>query len=96
MRRKSLVQVQLPQPLLKEIVMPPAKKEEMLKFQEAIQNIVKTQDISYIEAIVEFCEVNDFDIETVPRFLSQNIRDEIQREAEDLSLLKEKSNRLPI
>jgi hypothetical protein len=78
------------------IRMPPAKKEEMLKFQEAIETIVNKQEISYIEAIVLFCEENDFDVETVPRFLSQRIRDEIQKEAESLSLLKEKSNRLPI
>jgi hypothetical protein len=85
-----------PATTIKDMIMPPAKKEEILRFQEAIENIVEKNQIGYIEAITLFCEEHDFEIESVPRFLSQRIREEVQREAENLSLLKEKPNRLPI
>lgn len=68
----------------------------MLKFQNEIEELVWKHDISYMEAVLMFCEANDFEIERVPRLLSSAIKSEIQREAENLSMLTQKNDRLPI
>lgn len=76
--------------------MPPAKKEELLKFQEEIEDIVWKYDITYTEAIVLFCEEHDFEIERVPKFISHHLKAILQEEAEGLCLLKGgRQNRLP-
>ncbi|MCU0389049.1 MAG: late promoter transcription accessory protein [Chitinophagaceae bacterium] len=68
----------------------------MLKFQNEIEDIVWKYDVTYMEAIIMFCEENDFEIERVPRLLSSKMKADIQKEAEDLSMLTEKNERLPI
>lgn len=79
--------------------MPPIKKDEILRVHNIIEDLVWKYDISYIEAVVMFCEEHDFEIEQVPKYLSDSIKAELQREAENLSLLKGEANndfRLPV
>lgn len=53
-------------------------------------------DISYMEAIVVFCETNDIPIEDVKGLINKQIREKMKEEAVDLHLLKESSFRLSI
>jgi len=76
--------------------MPPAKKSDMKKFQDEIEDIVWMKDVSYLDAIMMFCEENDFEVEKIPRILSSSLKSKLREEAEDLSLLKTKSKRLPL
>lgn len=77
-------------------LMPPVKKNELIKFQKEIEDLVWKLDVPYMEAIIIFCEENDFEIEEVPRYLTDNMRTKLQIEAEELSMLKTKTNRLPL
>ena len=54
-----------------------------------IQSLTKEHDISYIDAIVHFCEEHDIEIEAVASELkkSQRIVSQLQIEAENLNYL---------
>ena len=65
------------------------------KFSLIVEQIVKEKRISYMDAIVWWCEENEFDIQDVNKLVSPLIKEKIKVEAEDLNFLP-KSSRLPI
>jgi hypothetical protein len=72
-------------------------KDEITEFSMKIEDIVWMKDISYMEAIVQYCEDTGFEIELVPKLLSGVIKAKIQNEAEELHYLpKSNTSRLPI
>ncbi len=69
-------------------------KEKFLcsqKFAQDIENIVKISKISYIDAIVSYCEENSIEIETVPKLISKPLKEKIKYEATKLNFLKKTS-----
>lgn len=68
------------------------------KFSEEIEEIVYDLDVSYMEAVVLYCEKNDIEIETVSALIKKNasLKNHIQLEAEDLNMVNTKTARLPI
>ena len=59
--------------------------------------IVKTKKISYIDAIVKYCEDNEMDPSNVGSLISKSLKDKIQQEAEKLNLVEKSSTAvLPI
>lgn len=67
-------------------------KEKVCK---EIENVVWDKDVSYMEAALEVAGKYDLDIETLPKYLSDNIKGEIEIEAEGLNLIP-KTSRLPL
>jgi len=65
------------------------------KFSLIIEQTVKEKKLSYMDAIVWWCEENEFDIQDVNKLISPLIKEKIKVEAEDLNFLP-KSSRLPI
>lgn len=72
-------------------------KKSPKKFAADIEELVWDKDISYIEAIIHYCETNDLEIETVSELVSKNevLKSHVEQEAEDLNFLEKKA-RLPI
>ena len=67
------------------------------KFAVEIETIVKDNRMSYIDAIVFFCEKNNVDIESVPKLISKPLKEKLRGEAMELNLLKRTSHaKLPI
>lgn len=67
------------------------------KFGLLIEGIVKKKRISYMDAIIDFCERNDVDIATVGPMINKSLKEKIQIEAQKLNMLNiPKSNTLPI
>jgi hypothetical protein len=67
------------------------------KFSAIIEDIVKTKKISYIDAIVKYCEDNEMDPSNVGSLISKSLKDKIQQEAEKLNLVEKSSTAiLPI
>ena len=67
------------------------------KFSAIIEDIVKTKKISYIDAIVKYCEDNEIDPSNVGSLISKSLKDKIQLEAEKLNLVEKSSTAvLPI
>lgn len=62
------------------------------KFAQEIEKLVHgDSDMSYIDAIVHFCEKNSIDLENVPKLISKPLKEKIKYEAMQLNFLKRSS-----
>ena len=52
------------------------------KFSAIIEDIVKTKKISYIDAIVKYCEDNEMDPSNVGSLISKSLKDKINFKTE--------------
>ena len=68
------------------------------RFAQEIESIVhETNGMSYIDAIVYFCEQNKIDLESVPKLISKPLKEKIKYEAMELNFLKRSSRaKLPL
>jgi len=67
------------------------------EFSLEIEKIVKEKRISYMDAVVWYCEQNDIDTGTVSSLVSKSLKEKIKVEAVDLRLLNTpKGGVLPI
>jgi hypothetical protein len=74
-----------------------ATRDQMLNFSLDIEEIVYMKDISYMDAIIEYCEQNEVEIEVAASLISNNLKSKIQLEAEDLNFLpKSNTTKLPL
>lgn len=64
------------------------------KFAKQIEEIVRLKNLSYIDAILYFCESNNLDEEDVKKFVSGPIKSKVEAEAMKLNFLP-KGNELP-
>lgn len=67
------------------------RQEDINKFSMDIEELVYMKDISYIDAIVMYCEQSGYELEVVGKLVSGVLKSKIQIEAESLHYLK-KSN----
>lgn len=83
----------------------PKKVEEVLnqkflskdKFAEDIESLVLETKMSYIDAIVQYCEDNNIEVESVNKLVSKPLKEKIRWEATELNYLKKTSRgRLPL
>ena len=58
------------------------------KFGLKIEEIVKEKKISYLDAVVWFCEQNDIDTGTVSPMINKSLKEKLQVEAEKKKLIK--------
>ena len=65
------------------------------EFSLHIEGRVAAQDISYMEAIIQYCEEVDIDIESISKLINQSLKDKVQIEAEDGNYFK-KRGKLPL
>ena len=74
-----------------------ANRDEIVSFSYKIEQIVYEKDVSYIDAIVMYCEETGFEIEMAGKLVSGVLKSKIQIEAEDLHYLaKTNTSKLPI
>ena len=65
-------------------------------FSILIEEIVIEKRLSYMDAIVHYCDNNEMEIESAAKLVNTKIKESIKLEASDLNLLKEKVVKLPI
>lgn len=65
------------------------------KFAMIIENTVKEKKLSYMDAIVWWCEKNEVEIEVVAKLCNGVIKEKLRYEAQELNFM-EKPARLPI
>ena len=58
------------------------------EFSLKIESIVKEKRISYMDAVVLYCDENDIDTSTVSPLISKSLKEKIQVEATNLRMLK--------
>ena len=63
-----------------------------------IEGVVKDKrPITYMDAIIWYCEQNQIEVETVGRLISKALKEKIQVEASKANLIKiEQTGKLPI
>ena len=68
------------------------------EFTNIINNIVKEKKpISYMEAVIHYCESNNIEIETTTRLISKSLKEKIKAEALNAKMLKiKKGGTLPV
>ena len=65
-------------------------------FSLKIEEISNELKISYMDAIVWYCEKNEIEVETAAKLINSKIKDTIAYEASKLNMMKEKINSLPV
>ena len=68
------------------------------RFTQEIENVVSNNsDMSYIDAVIYFCDQNSIDIESVSKLISKPLKEKIKYEAMELNFLKRSSRaKLPL
>ena len=67
------------------------------KFALIIEGVVKDKRISYLDAVLHYCEKNDIDTATIGPLINKSLKEKIQTEAEKLNLVEKSSTAvLPI
>jgi hypothetical protein len=72
-------------------------KDEITDFSLKIEDLVWEKDISYMDAIVLYCEQTGFEIELAAKLISGALKSKIKIEAEGLHFLpKSNTAKLPL
>ena len=58
------------------------------KFSLIIEGIVKEKKITYMDAVVIYCEKNDIDPSSIGPLVNKSLKEKIKEEAEKLNLVK--------
>ena len=66
------------------------------KFTRAVEELVIEKKLSYIDAIVYFCQENHLEPESVKGLITPPLKEKIRAEAIGLRVLKESHAKLPI
>jgi hypothetical protein len=65
-------------------------------FSLKIEEISNNLNVSYMDAIVWYCEKYDMEVETAAKLINTKIKETIALEAGKLNMMKEKINCLPV
>jgi len=67
------------------------------KFSLIIEGIVKEKKITYMDAVISYCENNDIDPSSIGPLVNKSLKEKIKEEAEKLNLVEKSSTAvLPI
>ena len=67
------------------------------KFAEDIEQLVLDTSMNYIDAIVQYCEDNEIEIESVGKLISKPLKEKIRFVATELNYMKKTSRgKLPL
>ena len=67
------------------------------KFALEIEGIVSSEKMNYIDAIVEYCEQNNIEVDTVGKLISKPLKEKIRYDAVQLNYLKKTTmGKLPL
>ena len=66
-----------------------------MRFMENIEGVVQRTKMTYIDAILYYCEENKLEPETAGQMVGGKLKQLVQEEAEDLNLVQ-KTSKLPI
>ena len=64
-------------------------------FMDNIEKLVQKTNMTYIDAVMHYCEENKLEPETAGKMIGGKLKQNIQEEAEDLHLI-ERTSKLPL
>jgi len=65
------------------------------EFSLYIEEKVNYDKIGYMDAVIQYCEEIDIDIESIAKLINQSLKDKIQIEAEDQNYMRSRG-KLPL
>ena len=65
------------------------------KFSIIIEKLVHEKQLTYMEALVYYCDNNELEVETAAKLINPVIKSKIEVEAQDLNFLP-KTSKLPL
>ena len=71
------------------------KMNNSIRFQGSIEELVQKTKMTYIDAIMFYCEENKLEPETAGKMVGGKLKQNVQEEAEDLHLIP-RTSKLPI
>ena len=71
------------------------KMNNSMIFMDNIEKLVQKTNMTYIDAVMHYCEENKLEPETAGKMIGGKLKQNIQDEAENLHLI-EKTSKLPI
>jgi hypothetical protein len=72
-----------------------ATNDEIIKFSDFIEEISTTKRITIMDAVVDYCENTDFEIDVAATLLSSALKAKIHEEAMSLNMIK-RAAKLPV
>jgi len=67
------------------------------KFSMEIEDIVAEEKINYIDAICQYCEMNDIEVDSVTKLISKPLKERLKYDAINLNFMKKTSRaKLPL
>lgn len=66
------------------------------EFTGEIESLAKQTGMTYIDAIVQYCQDKDLDVESVSNLISPILKEKIQYEAENLNMIPKTVTKLPL
>ena len=68
-----------------------------IKFSMEIEKIVLEEGVNYIDAIVQYCDTNNIEVESVSKLISKPLKERLKWDATRLNFMKATSKaKLPI
>tara|TARA_B000000441_G_C21650176_1_gene294754 strand:- start:532 stop:783 length:252 start_codon:yes stop_codon:yes gene_type:complete len=62
------------------------------KFSQEVEKIaLNNSDMNYIDAVLHLCEINEIEVESVPKLISKPLKEKIKYEAQKLNFIKKTS-----
>lgn len=73
------------------------KQDDMIRFSIDIEDIVEDKDVSYMDAVIIYCEKKGLEIEIAAKMCSDALKAKIRMEAQSLHYLpRSNTAKLPI
>ena len=67
------------------------------KFAEDIEQLVLNTEMNYIDAIVQYCDDNGIEVESVSKLISKPLKEKVKYDATELNYLKKTTRgKLPL
>ena len=62
------------------------------KFSQEVERIaLNNSDMNYIDAVLHLCELNEIEVESVPKLISKPLKEKLKYEAQKLNYMKKTS-----
>jgi hypothetical protein len=62
------------------------------KFSIIIEDLVNTKNLTYLEAVIYYCEQEGLEAHTITRWIDKGMKEKIQYDAEELNYLPKTSS----
>jgi hypothetical protein len=62
-----------------------------VRFSTEVETLVNSDSMSYIDAIIHYCDTNDIELESVPKLISKPLKEKLKYEAQQLNYMKKTS-----